>query len=282
MSWPNFHTHSNFCDGQDTLENFVAEAIGINMESIGFSGHAPMPCQTDWNMKEADLVNYFGTIDGLKSKFGDRIRIYKGLEVDFLPGLQSPSSFEKYSPDYVIGSIHLLGQFDDGEPFGVDYSPENFEKGLGLLFNSNVEKMVESYCMNIIQMVENDPPDIIGHLDIIKKFNKGAKYFDENEKWYQDILKMAVRAISKTNCIVEVNTRGVYKGLTEHMYPSVFILKECLDAGIPLALNADAHHPSELNLCFGMAIDMLLGVGYKEIYVLEDKKWMPKPLPKAN
>ena len=35
----NLHTHTVFCDGEDTPEAFVKEAIARGFDSIGFSGH---------------------------------------------------------------------------------------------------------------------------------------------------------------------------------------------------------------------------------------------------
>lgn len=36
----NYHTHSTFCDGKDTPEEMVLEAIRLGCPEIGFSGHS--------------------------------------------------------------------------------------------------------------------------------------------------------------------------------------------------------------------------------------------------
>ena len=36
----NFHTHSTFCDGKDTLWELVEEAVRLGCPAIGFSGHS--------------------------------------------------------------------------------------------------------------------------------------------------------------------------------------------------------------------------------------------------
>ena len=35
----NLHTHSLYCDGKDTIEEMVQEAISRNFDVLGFSGH---------------------------------------------------------------------------------------------------------------------------------------------------------------------------------------------------------------------------------------------------
>ena len=39
----NYHTHTTFCDGQNTAEEVVLSAIDKGFSSIGFSGHGTTP-----------------------------------------------------------------------------------------------------------------------------------------------------------------------------------------------------------------------------------------------
>lgn len=41
----NLHAHTTFCDGKDTPEELVHEAIRMDMDSLGFSSHAPLAGQ---------------------------------------------------------------------------------------------------------------------------------------------------------------------------------------------------------------------------------------------
>ena len=122
-------------------------------------------------------------------------------------------------------------------------------------------------------MIQNDPPDIIGHLDLIKKLNSNNRYFSEDESWYQDIISDVIKAISATNCIVEVNTRGYYQGITKDFYPSKQILEKCFDADIHLTINSDAHHPDEITNNFEDVASLLLDIGYRSIYIFDEGKW---------
>jgi len=77
---------------------------------------------------------------------------------------------------------------------------------------------------------------------------------------------------------VEVNTRGHYKGFTEELYPSKWILKEMLKENIPVTISADAHHPDELNRGVEMAAGLLLDIGYTQVQVYDGIKWHPADL----
>ena len=40
MIFANYHTHTTFCDGRDTPERLVQEAIRLGCPALGFSGHS--------------------------------------------------------------------------------------------------------------------------------------------------------------------------------------------------------------------------------------------------
>ena len=48
----NLHTHTTFCDGVDTPEEMVQAALGLRMDTIGFSGHSFTPIDTSYCMTE--------------------------------------------------------------------------------------------------------------------------------------------------------------------------------------------------------------------------------------
>ena len=40
MILEDFHVHSTYCDGNNSLEEMVRAAVDLKMSRIGFSGHA--------------------------------------------------------------------------------------------------------------------------------------------------------------------------------------------------------------------------------------------------
>src|SRR5688572_6616337 len=100
--WANYHTHSNYCDGKGELAEYVTAAREKNIISLGFSSHAPVPFDCKWCMPKARLDGYLEEIEGLKKSNRD-IEIYKGLEIDFIPGVVSPNDFDQLL-DFTIGS----------------------------------------------------------------------------------------------------------------------------------------------------------------------------------
>jgi histidinol-phosphatase (PHP family) len=280
MITTNFHTHSVFCDGEGTLLHFIEAAIAKNMTALGFSSHAPLPFDTKWAMKSSDFMSYCQSVQFLKSKYVDDIYLYLGAEVDYIPGVTSPgdSKYRRYNVDYTIGSVHFVGRTDNDEYWDVDWNEEKFEWGLNKIFHGDIKKTVREYYQLITEMTEKAEPSIIGHLDIIKKFNGDERYFAQNDAWYRNLVTQTLDTIAKSKSIVEVNTRGLKTSLTQELYPSPWILKICLEKNIPVTINNDAHKPEELLENSGETAQILREIGFTEYYVMGTTMWKPVPL----
>ena len=77
----NLHQHSVFCDGTNTPEEVVLEAIKKGFGSIGFSSHCYMPYY-DLSMSLEKEVEYKKTVRALQEKYAGQIDIFLGLEYD--------------------------------------------------------------------------------------------------------------------------------------------------------------------------------------------------------
>ncbi len=280
MNWTNYHTHSRYCDGEGELEAFVTRSIEKNMYALGFSSHAPVPFTTDWHMPMDQLDTYISEIESLKRKYKE-IKIYSGLEVDYIPGIIGPNTYSDRNLDLTVGSVHYVGQFENQAPCCIDDTKEEFERTLSFVFNNDIRKLVGRYYEIIVEMIKNDPPDIIGHLDVIKKLNSNNRYFREEEKWHQDIISDVIQALSASSCVVEVNTRGYYKAFTRELYPGKAILKKCFEADIPVTISSDAHHPNEISNNFEDAASVLSDIGYTSIHIFDNGKWSPVQIRKS-
>jgi histidinol-phosphatase (PHP family) len=72
---------------------------------------------------------------------------------------------------------------------------------------------------------------------------------------------------------VEVNTRGIYKGRSDELFPGKEILKKLLHLNIPITLSSDAHKPHELTGYFDEAKSILLEFGFKTLKVITESGW---------
>ncbi|MFN8345683.1 MAG: histidinol-phosphatase [Spirosomataceae bacterium] len=293
----NYHSHSHYCDGKGSPEEQVQGAIAQGLRAFGFSSHCPVPFENQWSMKAERLADYLAETRALKAKYEDRIELYIGLEVDFLPATPPPAPprLGRGTPfpsegrtaarkglgigpkdfpmlDYCVGSVHYVGLNQFGKPWEIDGSSVEFLACLDTLYGGDIQTVLQKYYAIIRQMVETDPPQIMGHLDKIKMHNAARPLFDEAEKWYADEVEHTLQTIVKAGIIVEINTRGNYKRDLD-LYPSAWIIRRMKEWDIPICINSDSHRPEEITASFPLAFETAKAAGYKEVRVLLGGKW---------
>ena len=263
----NFHTHSYYDDGSMAMEDFVTAAIEEGFDALGFSGHSPIPIDTEWNIKSRMLPEYAASGKRLKEQYKDQISLYLGLEIDFIPGLSDDfDAFRKGIPlDYCIGSVHLVRHAENGKIWFIDGPRDHFFSGFNAIYEGNIRQAITAFYEQSIMMVETQHFEIIGHLDKIK-MHAGGTLFNTDEAWYQNLTDRLLKAIKRRNVIVEVNTRGVYTGKTNTYFPSSDVLEKCLHLGIPVMVNSDAHHPEQLSNHVEEANQLLKDIGFKKVH----------------
>ncbi len=273
MRWTNYHSHTHYCDGKGDAELYVKSAIEQGLYAYGFSGHSPVPFESGWNMKYEKLATYIQEIKGLREKYKNEIKLFVGMEIDYVKNLCGINQYRHLGLDFTIGGVHFLGQFENGRFWDFDGGKPWFEKGLNQLFDGDIRKLVHFYYQQVTDMAINEQPDVIAHFDLIKKYNKGNYFFDEKEGWYREIVFEALEKVAKTNSIIEINTRGILKKLNEEFYPSDFIIKHCKELNIPVCLSADTHHPDDVKALLPEAKDVLINAGYDEVSFLDTNGW---------
>lgn len=267
----NLHTHSIFSDGKSTPEEVVQEAIRQGLKVLGFSDHSPVPFENSFAIKDNEVDDYINTIKSLKEKYKNNIDIYCSMEMDFIPGKVRNFREMKQSLglDYMIGSVHLVGN-DVNRLWFIDGSKyETYDEGLFNYYDGDIKKGVKAFFYQYNEMIETEEFDIVGHFDKIKMHNRN-RYFNEEDKWYRDYLMETLTLIKEKSLIVEVNTRGIYKKRSEDFYPSTWILPIMREMNIPVVISSDSHKAEELTLCFDEAEKALKAAGYKETVCYKD------------
>ena len=276
----NLHTHTCFSDGSSAPEEYINEAIHQGFDTLGFSDHSPVPFKNNFAIPDEKLQEYCDTISRLKVSFSSRIAVFLGLEIDFIPGItQSIEQLrEKYHFDYFIGSVHLVKNENSDKLWFIDGPDiEIYDKGLKTIFNGNAQIAVTAYYRQVIEMIRREKPDIIGHLDKIKMYNRN-RYFREDDPWYVRLIDDVLEVIQAAGSVVEVNTRGLYKKRSDSLFPGPEILKKIKNRNIPVTISSDAHKPPELSLYFGETQKLLQEIGIRSVRKLTGSGWIDVPL----
>ena len=248
----NYHTHTTWCDGKDSPRRVIQAAVAKGFDAIGFSSHAMLPeSDTDWVLTPEKAPRYAREVRSLAEEYNDHIRVLCGVEADYVPGGAKPdrATYAAIAPDYIIGSLHWVVA-EDGARVPVDHTPELLADGIRDHFAGSAEAFVRAYFRQQRDMVANFDFDVVGHLDLVRKFNVKHPYFDENADWYREEIGKTAAAVAKSGKLAEVNTGAISRGWLDDAYPSSEFRKMLREKGVKFILSADAHAADAIDCAF--------------------------------
>lgn len=258
------HTHTAFCDGKNTMEEMAEAAYKAGVRYYGVSGHShtPVPQDKDFVLPY-DMTDYRKKAMELREQYLGKMEVLLGLEWDIC----SDAVHDGF--DYWIGSVHYL-QPENDRYYPVDLSEDIFEKCQDEGFNGNIKDMVQMYFEQVSRMAALNPP-VLGHMDLITKFNERNRFFDETAEWYRETALQALHTVSPSKTVLEINTGAMARGYRKTPYPALFLLKEWHDMGGRIIVTADAHTAEGIVYGYNQAVSLAKEAGFKQAVVLTGK-----------
>jgi len=260
----NYHSHTNWSDGQAALEEMIAGAQAAGLAEFGISDHyAPFPDgrQVDWALSPAFLPEYVERVLAAKEAETSGLIVRLGLEIDFFPETieQAKETLARYPFDYLIGSVHFVKP--GPRFFPIDFDASYWEA----LSPEEVNTVWRLYWRQVRALAESDCCDFIGHLDLPKKYG----YLPTVDLTAE--ANAALDAIAAAGLAIEINTAGWQKPIGE-AYPSLSLLRAAHGRDIPLLINADAHTPATAAAGYHRAHALAREAGYAELVRYERRQ----------
>ena len=237
MKLSNYHTHTCYCDGKDSPEELVLEALRLGCPELGFSGHSFIPFD-DCCMSEQGTLDYQQEVRRLQEKYRDRIRIYLGIEQDYF----SPLPTDAY--EFVIGSVHYTSR--DGQYLSVDEGRDSFARNVQEHYGGDYYAFAEDYYDLVGGIYEKTHCTIVGHFDLVTKFNEKQEFFDTAHPRYRRAALSALERLLTAPVLFEINTGAISRGYRQTPYPEPFLLREMEKRGARLILSSDCHNKKDL------------------------------------
>ncbi len=263
----NMHTHTAYCDGKNTPRETVEAAISVGCTTLGFSGHSFTNVKElePYFMRREAEKEYLAEINGLKEEYRGRIEILAGIEQDYYSGMYS------HEFDYAIGSVHGVSV---GEGFfSVDNTPEELLGAVDKYYGGNIMKAVKDYYSLVADVVDKTGCEIVGHFDVVTKFDEKRHLFDTSSKEYKHTALEALDALIEKDRIFEINTGAISRGWRTTPYPQDFILKRLAQKGANIMINSDSHSKDTVLFGFEDALEYARSCGVKELCVYRNAKF---------
>ncbi len=272
MAWFSFHGgHSGeFCrhaSGSlaEVLESAVARGFGV----YGVSEHAPRERVEDLYSDERDLLPadlarifqaYVERAARLREEFAGRLEVLVGFETEMVPpdgwlesmrALRAGSSF-----DYLVGSVHHV------EGIGIDVSEQESARAAERVGGGDALRC--AYFDHLASMASGLRPTIVGHFDLIRKFDGASPTFGV-DAW--KAIERALEAVREAGSLLDVNSAPARRRLGPP-YPLPEILERARQMGIGVTLGDDSHGPADVGVGLETCLEAIALAGYREVTCL--------------
>ena len=277
----NAHTHTTFCDGHDSARTMLDAAINKGFFALGFSSHSYLD-QEDWTMTRQGTLDYIARIRQLKEDENGRIRVYLGTELDAM------SDVDLTPYDYLVASVHNI--YADpaavsapcGKPvlsngkvrISYDASPGSLSYIVTNLYHGDWLSLSRDYYLAVRDHIEKTTraftkgPVILGHFNLITKFNYTLGLIDESDPAYQKIASQVLLDCAEMGAIPEINTGGMWPGRNKEPYLNQWMLRLLKSHGYPVIIDSDCHRAGDIDHGFCEAVDAARQAGYTSVMAL--------------
>ena len=106
--------------------------------------------------------------------------------------------------------------------------------------------LCENYFELVSHLVDKKKIDIIGHFDLLTKFNENDRIFDTTCERYKNAWLKAVDKLVEKDVFFEINTGAISRGYRTEPYPSKEIVEYIKRKGGKFVLSSDAHHANNI------------------------------------
>ena len=193
----NYHSHTYRCGHADFNmedEDYIKEYIKMGFKKMAITDHCPQKNEIDKRpgirMKYDERKEYLKSIRDLKEKYADKIEIYSGYEVEYLPGEENNLLELKKETDKLILGQHFV--YDDNKELKI-FGVNKFSEDELIKYADYIDKAME---LNI--------PNIIGHPDI---YMLSRDNFGEIE---EKVANMICKSAEKYDIPLEINLCKIF------------------------------------------------------------------------
>ena len=163
--------------------------------------------------------------------------------------------------DYFVGSVHYVNEMT------IDGSAADFKKAVDHC--GGIEEFAVLYYETVAEMIRNLEPDIVGHIDLLRRNLERAGYAlrDLQTPRIAEALDFALVTAKAYDAALDLNTAGWRKGLA-HPYPSPLIVRRAAEIGVPFCFGDDSHCCADVGAGVEDARIYLLANGVDSVRVL--------------
>lgn len=274
---------SDFCDhASSLLREMLEAAVAAGYHTFGVSEHAPHSearflyeeeIRRGWDVTTSlhNFKTYTALLSEFAEEFADRLIVLRGFEAEVVPTAtyipemrgyieQTDASGRRYF-DYFVGSVHYVDELViDGSIPDYRHAVEHCD---------GIENFAVRYYETVVTMIETLQPDVVGHLDLIRRNLElaGFALSDIETPRIAAAIDAALETAKAYDAVLDLNTAGWRKGLA-HPYPAPALVRRAAHIGVPFCFGDDSHRVSDVGAGIEAARTYLLENGVNSLRIL--------------
>lgn len=262
-----------FCEhAASTLREVLEAAVAFGYQTFGVSEHAPRSedrfvysseREKGYTLERlhSEFDAYTKALDTLAKEFEGRLVVLRGFEAEVVPTASYIEEMlglrKRYGFDFMVGSVHYVDEIQiDGDKADFDTAVER---------RGGIEPFAVHYYDTVASMVAALRPDVVGHLDLIRRNAPPDAPLDTPE--IREAADRALAVIQEHNAVLDLNTAGYRKGLGSP-YPAPWLVERAHEMGVGFCFGDDSHGPAQVGEGVEQGREYLLENGVSEIVTL--------------
>ena len=264
------HVHS-VCsaDGASSIADYARQAAVLGLEEVGFCEHVDLdPRDQDYGY--LDILSYDQQIARAR-RTSPQVALHQGVEVSYQSRREDEirTWLSTCTWDFVVTSVHLV-DYDDG--WAIVSEPNT----AGTYFATHGQcQAYAPYFEELCRAAHSGLGDVLGHLDLIKRFGV-AHYGPFEPVAFEEEIRAVLQAAIDGGVGLEVNTSGLRQSPGAH-YPTLAVLRWYRElGGEVLTVGSDAHHVDDLGAGIAEALVMAQEAGFRAIATFKERqiRWL--------
>ena len=270
ISTQSLHNHTTFDDGKDTPEAMVLAARAAGLHGFGITAHSPMDGEP-WTVAPWKMEAFQAEMARLRGIFAPELSVWCGVEYDLT---SEPRWLDGF--DYVIASVHALRT--PSGLWALDDTRERARRMIVLAFDGDADAAAEAYFARVSDIADLPQADVVGHFDLITKFDEPEPLYDPHSPRYQAAALAAMERLVRAGKIFEINTGAVSRGYRTRFYPDDWLLRALRDMDGRVTVTADAHSAGHITFAFDAAEQAARDAGFTQIWAFTGDGFEPRAL----
>jgi len=259
-----YHIHTSFSRDSDvTMEAMCRAAMEADIPEIGFSDHFDMVPEDPYSGHfKADA--WWHAFERCQNTFRGSLTLRAGVEVGEphrFP-LQVERLLDTYPWDYCIGSLHWA---DERRIF----DPAFFERPAAEAYGAYFEELM--------RMVRDGTFDILGHMDIAKRYGYDA-YGSYDPAAYEPQIRRVLKEAACRDLAIEVNTATLRRSVQQPTPDRKVLRWFQQEGGRWVTLGSDAHAPEDVGYGLDQALRDAVQAGFDHLARFEGRRPLRWPV----